>query len=36
MVKCKDCGKREATKDDGLCDSCRFKRTLDEMTAARV
>jgi len=29
--KCIKCNKRISTKDDELCDSCRFKITLDKV-----
>ena len=31
VKKRKECGSRPATKDDGLCDSCRFSKILTEM-----
>jgi len=30
-VKCTRCGKRDATKEDGLCDSCRYMLMLEEI-----
>lgn len=39
-VKCKECGKRPKTSDDGLCDSCRYlaalKGILEERAVATV
>ena len=29
--KCRECGKRDATGEDGLCGSCRFTAVLDTM-----
>jgi Zn ribbon nucleic-acid-binding protein len=34
-VKCVKCGKRDATRDDQLCDNCRFALTLENIIAAR-
>jgi ribosomal protein L37E len=30
--KCGKCGKREATREDRMCDSCRFSVTLEAIT----
>lgn len=31
MPKCRECGKREATKPDSLCDHCRYMLILNDM-----
>jgi len=31
IPKCKKCGKREASGEDGLCDHCRIMEMLDKM-----
>jgi len=30
-VKCIKCGKNEATKEDQMCDGCRFMLTIDDI-----
>ncbi|MEM2780905.1 MAG: hypothetical protein QW791_08605 [Candidatus Bathyarchaeia archaeon] len=35
LVKCAKCGKREATGSDGLCDSCRFTKTIETIVQTR-
>jgi NMD protein affecting ribosome stability and mRNA decay len=34
-VKCNKCGKRDATHEDHLCDSCRFMQTMDNIAKSR-
>jgi len=34
-VKCLKCRKREATRDDQLCDSCRFILTLENIITTK-
>jgi len=34
-VKCLKCRKRDATRDDQLCDSCRFILKLENIVTAR-
>lgn len=34
-VNCVKCGKKNATKDDQLCDGCRFELALDNMIRTR-
>lgn len=34
-IKCVKCGKRNATIDDQLCDSCRFELALDNVIRTR-
>ena len=35
VKKCIKCGKRDATRDDNLCDSCRFLESLTKMSEER-
>ena len=35
-VKCIKCSKRDATRDDQLCDNCRFALTLEGLITARA
>jgi len=34
-VKCIKCGKRNATKEDRLCDSCRFMHILENISKGK-
>lgn len=34
-VKCKKCKEKDATEEDGLCDSCRFMATLSAIIESR-
>ncbi|MBX5327425.1 MAG: hypothetical protein ACQXXH_01015 [Candidatus Bathyarchaeia archaeon] len=34
--KCEKCGHREATGEDGLCDSCRYMVLLDNVVESRA
>gem|GEM_PF-2369107 len=34
-AKCTKCGRRDATGDDGLCDSCRFTQTIESIVQTR-
>ena len=34
-VKCIKCSKRDATRDDQLCDNCRFALTIEDIITAR-
>jgi NMD protein affecting ribosome stability and mRNA decay len=34
-VKCVKCGAREATKEDHMCDNCRFIVTIDGILESR-
>jgi len=34
-IKCIKCGKNEATKEDHLCDGCRFMLTIDGIIKSR-
>jgi NMD protein affecting ribosome stability and mRNA decay len=35
MTVCSVCGKREATRSDGMCDSCRYDALLGKMVKNR-
>jgi NMD protein affecting ribosome stability and mRNA decay len=34
-VKCIKCGRRDATANDGLCDSCRFTQTIEKIVQTK-
>lgn len=34
-ARCTKCGRREATGGDGLCDSCRFTQTIENIVQNR-
>jgi hypothetical protein len=36
LMKCKKCKIRDATGEDGMCDSCRFVLILDNMIEERA
>jgi len=35
QTKCEKCGKRQATSQDGLCDSCRYDDAITRMIETR-
>lgn len=35
MTRCKQCKRKEATKEDDLCDSCRYLNVMDSILKSR-
>ncbi|MBS7608095.1 MAG: hypothetical protein QXH20_04710 [Candidatus Bathyarchaeia archaeon] len=35
QAKCTKCGRRDATGNDGLCDSCRYLQTIENIAQTK-